>query len=187
MAAVICHRSMGRIAKEKLPENQKEHISALRSIRGKTLAKLSRCQYFFNDEPDDEDEGDVELTFEDGSVITLFILADGESVGAKTALMEIPGPFDVDEDSRCSWKHLPLSDKAPWSGLIGAEVTEVTAVFDKYAKLNAEVLSGWKITFGKHGDLCYFNCGDNGRLLRDEEPPADKDVETKERIIGNDI
>lgn len=178
---------MPRIAKEKLPESQKEHISALRPTLGKKLVGLSRCQYLFNDEPDDEDEGDIELQFSDGSFITLFILSDGESVGAKSAPMEIPEPFDLDSNSHCSWRRLPLLTTEPWSIMIDTTVTEVSAIFDKYKKLNVEVLSGWKVSFGKKRYISYFNCGDNGRLLLNRMPPTDHEVESREELLKNDI
>jgi len=178
---------MTKIAKEMLPESQDSHTSALESILGKQLVELSRCQYLFNNKPDNEDEGDVELKFKDGTTVTLFILSDGESVGAKSIPMEIPAPFDLDDDSHCSWKHLPLSTDEPWSKLVGVPVTKAVAIFDKYKKSNAEVLSGWKLIFDGIGYLCYFNCGDNGQLLFNRFPPIDQEVQSEERTIGNGI
>ncbi len=155
----------------------------MRTIVGKTLTKLSRSQYFFNDEPDDEDEGDAELVFSDGSVITLFILSDGESVGAESTAMRIPDAFEAGDDAKYSWARLSLTDESPWSSLIGCEVTEVRTVFDKYTRLNAYNLSGWKVVFGKCGYFGFFNCGDNARMFFDEAPATYGDVETREMVI----
>lgn len=165
-------------SKKNFTEVEKKYLEIISSIKHKELKKLSHCQYLINDQVAGDDFGDVELQFEDGTIITLFILSDGQSVGAKYGSMEIRNSFYLSDKSKCSWQRVLLTELKPWSLLTGESVTEVAAIFDRLLKQETDILMGWKITFGKSGYLCYFNNGDNGMLLFNQEPPQMKDIET---------
>lgn len=177
---------MTDVSNETFRNQHGSHIAVLRAIFGKRLAELSRTQCFFNGALVLADDGDVELRFHDGSVITLSLLSDGQSVGASTEAVRVTQSFSLDNEGACLWQKLALSDVEPWRALVGAKVTRISAFVDNYGSGQVAVLSGWLIAFGKFGYLCYGNIGDDSKLLYNANLPQDDTVETREWLIASD-
>ena len=165
---------MIKIEKNTKMEIQALSFSVLKSMEGKTLIDLSRDQYYFNEKPAAENDASLELAFSDDSCVTLFILGGGESVAANAEPIEILEAFKLEGNAHCSWKKISLSKDKHWSPLIGVRVKEVFCIYEEYIGVPANVLMGWKILFQSCGYLSFYNCGDTGRLLRDEMPPKEK-------------
>jgi hypothetical protein len=73
--------------------NEREYIDIVKSLIGEEIYSISNSQYFFNDEMDDEDIGDIEIVTDSGLKVCFKLLSDGESVGAYKGDLNIPSSF----------------------------------------------------------------------------------------------
>ena len=72
-----------------------------RSLLGKRLSVLLHDQYYFNDEKDLGDIGSLEWRFGEGEVLSMYLLSDGERVGADLFPSDTPAPFEIEPNVTC--------------------------------------------------------------------------------------
>ena len=142
-----------------------DHLKAFKNYIGKTVMEISHCKYFYNDEPDSEADGDLEARFDDGSVLTLSILGDGESMVAKAEPMNIPDSFIIDDNSTCSWRRILLNEEPVWKDVVGAKLTDIEAMIDHWIDLKQKILSGCRLSFSNGHFIVFCNAGDNARFM----------------------
>ena len=118
-----------------------DHLKAFKGFIGKTVMAMSHCKYYYNDKPDSEADGDLEIKFIDGSVLTLSILGDGESIVAKAEPMSIPESFEVNDNNTCSWRRILLNNEPAWRDVVGTKLINIESMIDHWKDLKQKVLS----------------------------------------------
>ena len=152
-------------------EERKFHdLAQVQKLVGKTLAGVRNAQYYFESEKVTEDIGDIEWHCTDGTVVSMFLLTNGESVGADTVPVEVPQAFDLGAGERCSWQAEDLLSSLAANHLAGENIASVQAYVDCHINSNYQVLSGFKVTFESGNFILYYNCGDDGVALLNQLP-----------------
>jgi len=141
-----------------------DHLKAFKIFIGKSVCAVSHCQYFYNGKPDSEADGDLELKFDDESILTLSILGDGETMIAKAEPMNIPDSFTIEDNNKCSWKRISLNNKTKWKDIIGVNLVSIESMVDHWIDQRQKVLSGCKLTFSNGYYIVFCNAGDNARF-----------------------
>ncbi len=144
--------------------NHIDHLKAFKHLIGKRVSEISHCQYFYNEQPDDEADGDLELKFEDGSILTLSIMSDGESMIAKAEPLNVPESFIIENNNTCSWKRILLNSKLGWNDIIGDNLISIESMIDHWVDPKQEVLSGCRLKFSNGHFIVFCNAGDNARF-----------------------
>jgi hypothetical protein len=161
-------------------EERKFHdLAQAQSLIGKNLAGVRNVQYYFESEKVTDDIGDIEWHCTDGTVVSMFLLTDGESVGADTLPAEVPQPFDLQVGERCSWQAEDLLSSLTANNLVGENIASVQAYVDCHINLNYKVLSGFKVAFESGDFIVYFNCGDNGAALLNQLPSTSESIKSE--------
>lgn len=107
---------------------KKEHpatIIAFRNCIAKVVSDISRVQYYFNDQEDEDGLGDLQIKFTDNSYLTLSGIGDAESIKAVNEKAKIYETFEVSDNNVASWKLLCLSDHQDWKKIIGQKLQKV--------------------------------------------------------------
>lgn len=147
-------------------------LQRLRSLIGKRLAGLDNERYFFAGERVMDDCGDLQWRCSDASLLSMFLLSDGESVGTDHQPLHLTPAFELDPGQRCEWRAEDLLATLGAGHLAGQLITDVAALFDTWPHLDTSILSGFMVCF-EHGDfLVYYNQGDNAVALLNRLPPA---------------
>lgn len=159
-------------------------FGVLHAVVGATLRGLARDQYFFNGVPIVEDVGSLELTFDAGVAILLYVV-DAESVRAARGALVIGEPFTLDGGDTCAWERVDLGREEGFARLIGQRVVRIEAVLDTWAHPpGVEAMCGWVLRFSGGESLAYLNFGDESRLLLNEPPPPHPDPAVRRRLVG---
>ena len=157
-------------------EESSKYVDIAKSLIGEAVYSLSNSQYFFNDEKDDEDFGDIEILTSSKLKVCFKLLNDGESVGAYEGDLQVPSSFEFREGEQASWKRLSLKQA---NGVVGNTIIAIEAMYDRHLKFKSKVLAGWKVKLSNGNYFVFYNCGDNARFLFNELPnDASKDIET---------
>ncbi len=145
-------------------------LAQAQKLVGKTLAGVKNLQYYFASEKVTDDIGDLEWYCTDGTVVSMFLLTDGESVGADTFATEVPQAFELGAGKRCSWRTEDLLSSLTAAHLAGENIASVQAYVDCHINSNYQILSGFKVTFESGNYILYYNCGDDGAALLNQLP-----------------
>ncbi|MFL1503821.1 hypothetical protein ACI77J_21320 [Pseudomonas sp. O64] len=155
-----------------------QDLSHARLLVGQRLRELSHDQYYFNDEKSVDDIGSLEWRCDDLAHVTMYLLSDGESVGADLSALEIAEAFELDDASSCSWRRENLFASLSVPSLVGKVITEVHGVID-VARDQTASLVGFNITFETGDYLTYLNQGDDAAVLINEPPKCLVGMETR--------
>ncbi|MCA9918887.1 MAG: hypothetical protein KC445_13090 [Anaerolineales bacterium] len=158
-------------------------FEVLRAAIGRTVAELARDQYYFNNEPSGTDNGSLEVRLDDGNVITLRLAGDGQSVRADAQPLKITPPFSLSENAHCSWRRVELTALSDFASLRGQKLNAIEAIIEIWKDQNSSgYINGWVLHFEAGDFVCYFNYGDEARILLNELPtpeyPVDVQMET---------
>lgn len=158
-----------------------DHLKAYKSFIGKSVSSISHCQYFYNNEPDCEADGDLEIKFDDESVLTLSIKGDGESMIARAESLNIPDSFTIENNDTCSWKRILLNCEPEWENIIDLNLVDIESMVDHWVDQKQKVLSGCRFTFSNGYFIVFCNVGDNARFTINDLSLVEKleGVETK--------
>ncbi|MES1245696.1 MAG: hypothetical protein ABUT39_29085 [Acidobacteriota bacterium] len=157
-------------------------MTVLRGCIRQRLLSITRTRYLFNGRPHEIGHGDVELRFEAGPSVVLSLAPDGESVTAGPGPLKVPPAFELHEGAHCAWETIHVSDAEPFNRLVGAVLSSVGAIVDRWKEGGHEALSGWALRFGDQL-LTFANQGDESRLALDL-PPADSRLMTFIEDVG---
>jgi len=161
-------------------EERKAHdLDQAKKLVGKKLAGLSNVQYYFESEKVTDDIGDIEWQCTDDSTVTMFLLTNGESVGADSLPVDIPRAFELEEGERCSWQTEDLLSSLAANHLVGKKIVGVQALVDCHINYNYQVLSGFKVLFESGDFIFYYNCGDDGIALLNQLPGPNEGIKSK--------
>ena len=154
-------------------------LTQAQSLIGKTLAGVRNVQYYFESEKVTDDIGDIEWRCTDGTVVSMFLLTDGESVGADTLPAEVPLAFDLQVGERCSWQAEDLLSSLTANHLVGENIASVQAHVDCHINYGYKVLSGFKVAFESGEFIVYYNCGDDGAALLNQLPSTSESIKSE--------
>ncbi|MCJ0975649.1 hypothetical protein MST27_19965 [Pseudomonas sp. PS1] len=161
-------------------EERKAHdLAQAQNLVGKKLAALSNVQYYFESEKVTDDIGDIEWQCTDGSTVAMFLLTNGESVGADTLPADIPQAFELEEGERCSWQTVDLLSSLAANYLVGKKIVSVQAFVDYHINYNYQILSGFKVLFESGDFIFYYNCGDDGFALLNQLPSPNEGIKSE--------
>ncbi|NMY72430.1 hypothetical protein HBO31_28760 [Pseudomonas sp. WS 5414] len=154
-----------------------QDLHTARLLVGKRLSALMHDQYYFNGERSLGDVGSIEWHFGEQEVISMYLLSDGESVGADIYPISTLVSFEIEPGVTCAWKRENLLAALSASHLEGEKVLEVKGILDA---LNGQVsrLVGFRIEFESGDFLIFLNQGDDAAMLVNTLPPACVEIET---------
>ncbi|NBF09171.1 hypothetical protein [Pseudomonas sp. Fl4BN1] len=161
-------------AQRPTPAAQPEHLRAAASLRGQRLQALTHAQYLYNGQVLTDECGDLQFDGQDGSQVSLFLLADGESVGAAQMPMHLPAGFELEAGVRCAWEARDLLQRLAASHLRGAMIVQVQGLFDDWQELGRTFLCGFRICFDSGDFVVFYNQGDEAVALFNQLPPSIK-------------
>ena len=150
-------------------EEYSKCFDIVKNLMDEYVSSISNCQYYFNDEFDDEDFGDIEILTASGLKICFGLSGDGESVIAYRDHLRVPSPFELECGGRAFWVQKEINESKQ---ITGASVVDVDALFDYYDELKSKVLAGWRVKLSNGDYFVFYNCGDNSRFLFNEMPCA---------------
>jgi hypothetical protein len=159
-------------------ERMASDLSHARLLVGQTLRALLHDQYYFNGEPYSQDVGSLLWRFGEDQTLAMYLLSDGESVGADQAELQTPASFRIEEDGECSWRREDLLAELPRLAVAGKLITQVQGVIDKWPDQHSRLVA-FKITFETGDYLIYLNRGDDAVVLINEMPPEVVGVDTR--------
>lgn len=160
---------------EKAPARQ---LLNARFLLGKPLKCLLHDQYYFNGERSREDIGSLEWHIGDRETISMYLLSDGESVGANLAPLDIPVSFDLGDGDFCSWKREDLLAQVSAAHLVGTRIREVEGILDFFED-QQPWLAGFKVTFETGDFLIFLNQGDEPAVFFNTLPPVSEGLRTR--------
>ncbi|MCE6978187.1 hypothetical protein EI534_12465 [Pseudomonas frederiksbergensis] len=158
-------------------ERMTQDLGNARLLIGQRLSVLLHDQYYFNDEKCLEDIGSLMWRCGEHHTVSMYLLTDGESVGADLSDLVLPAPFKLDAASACLWRRENLLSGLSALSLEGKIITEVQGVVDKGRDQEARLVA-FKITFETGDYLIYLNRGDNAVVLINEAPEYVAGIET---------
>lgn len=149
-----------------------------RSLLGKRLSVLLHDQYYFNDEKDLGDIGSLEWRFGEREVLSMYLLSDGERVGADLLPSDTPASFEIEPNVTCSWKRENLLAGLSTTHLENTKICAVEGILDSF---NGQEpwLAGFRVTFETGDSLIYLNQGDDAVVLINALPPVSVGLETR--------
>ncbi|MHC8391551.1 hypothetical protein ACYZTM_26760 [Pseudomonas sp. MDT2-39-1] len=158
-------------------ERMTQDLGNARLLLGQRLSVLLHDPYYFNDEKCPEDIGSLVWRFGEHQTVSMYLLADGESVGADQSDLPPPAPFELEAASTCSWRRENLLCGLSARSLEGKIIIEVEGVVDKGWDQETRLVA-FKITFETGDYLIYLNQGDDAVVLINEPPESMAGIET---------
>ncbi|UFH50235.1 hypothetical protein [Pseudomonas sp. KNUC1026] len=158
--------------------SEAQYLINARTLTGKRLNALLHDQYYFNDEKYLEDTGSLTWQFGEGEVLSMYILNDGERVGADLTPGKVPPSFEIEPNAICSWRREDLLADLSATHLEGTIICSVEGILDAF--INSEPwLAGFRVTFETGDYLAYLNQGDNAAVMINALPPAGAEIQTR--------
>ncbi|WDG40774.1 hypothetical protein PUP72_19260 [Pseudomonas synxantha] len=160
------------------PARAVRDLQNARSLLGKHLSELLHDQYYFNDEKNLEDIGSLEWRFGEREVLSMYLLSDGERVGADLLPSVTPASFEIEPNATCSWRRENLLTGLSATHLENKKVCAVEGILDSlYGQ--EPWLAGFRVTFETGDSLIYLNQGDDAVVLINALPPVSVGLETR--------
>ncbi|WP_065873924.1 MULTISPECIES: hypothetical protein [unclassified Pseudomonas] len=160
------------------PARAVRDLQNARSLLGKHLSELLHDQYYFNEEKNLRDIGSLEWRFGEREVLSMYLLSDGERVGADLLPSDTPASFEIEPNATCSWKRENLLTGLSATHLENKKVCAVEGILDSlYGQ--EPWLAGFRVTFETGDSLIYLNQGDDAVVLINALPPVSVGLETR--------
>jgi len=142
------------------------------------LGALLHDQYYFNDKKELGDIGSLEWHFGERELLSMYLLSDGESVGADFLPSDTPISFEIEPNVTCSWKRENLLAVLSATHLENTKICAVEGILDSF---NGQEpwLAGFRVTFETGDSLIYLNQGDDAVVLINALPPVNVGLETR--------
>ncbi|MGI4836292.1 MAG: hypothetical protein ACRYF9_01590 [Janthinobacterium lividum] len=160
------------------PARAVQDLQNARSLLGKRLSKLLHDQYYFNDEKELRDIGALEWHFGEREVLSMYLLSDGERVGADLLPSDTPTAFEIEPNAACSWKRENLLAGLSATHLGNTKICAVEGILDSFSG-HESWLAGFRVTFETGDFLIYLNQGDDAVVLINALPPVNVGLETR--------
>ncbi len=158
-------------------------IKAIRNCIGKTVSGVTRVQYYFNDQEDEDGLGDLEITFSDNFYLTLMGLGDAESIQADNNNAIIYETFNVTENDVASWKRLDLTSEQDWKKLIGQKLKTAEVEWNLHQDNDNRIVAC--ILHFDSDFVTFYETGSDANKFYVNETLSVVDRQTKIEIIKN--
>ena len=156
-------------------------LEAIKICIGKTIAGISRVQYFFNETEDKDGFGDLEITFTDNSFLTLSGAGDDVSIRATNKRSDIAESLKVADNNVCSWKRLDLNDDVKWKTMISQTLKSAEVKWNPTEKQD-EKLVACILKFDKDF-ISFYETGWDSNKFFINTAPSIVDEETRSEKI----
>lgn len=108
----------------------------------------------------------------------MYLLSDGERVGADLLPSVTPASFEIEPNATCSWKRENLLTDLSATHLENKKVCAVEGIL--YSLYGQEPwLAGFRVKFETGHSLIYLNQGDDAVVLINALPPVSVGLETR--------
>jgi len=136
-------------------------------IVSKVITEINRGDLLIDNEENEDDQGPLEIVFQDGSVLILSLESDGEKIKYKS--------HNTAEKSlvaqNTTWERVPLTERAPFSSAIGESIIRVSPILLGVHDENAFSLAGINLHISSGDILTYYNAGDFAKIYWNKSPP----------------
>lgn len=149
-----------------------------RLLLGTRLNALLHDQYYFNGERSLGDVGSLEWRFDEQEFLSMYLLSDGESIGATSLPLDTPVSFEIEPNVTCSWKRENLLEGLSATHLENTTICEVEGILDTFNGQESRLV-GFRVTFETGDFLIFLNQGDDAAVLINALPPTCVDIETR--------
>lgn len=149
-----------------------------RLLLGKRLCVLLHDQYYFNGEKCLGDMGFLEWRFGEQEILSMYLLSDGESVGADSLPLDTPVSFEIEPNVTCSWKRENLLKDLSATHLESTTICEVEGILDTFNGQDSRLV-GFRVTFETGDFLIFLNQGDEAAVLINSLLPTCAYIETR--------
>lgn len=149
-----------------------------RSLLGKRLSVLLHDQYYFNEEKYMGDIGSLEWRFGEREVLSMYLLSDGERVGADLLPSDTPVSFEIEPNATCFWKRENLLAGLSATHFENTKICAVEGILDSFNE-QEPWLAGFRVTFETGDSLIYLNQGDDAVVLINALPPVSLGIGTR--------
>ncbi|MDF3934659.1 hypothetical protein [Pseudomonas citronellolis] len=139
---------------------------------------LLHDQYYFNGERVPGDVGFLEWHFGADEILSMYLLSDGESVGADSLPLNAPVSFEIEPNATCSWRRESLLAGLSACHLEGAVVREVEGVLDTASGQESRLV-GFRVSFETGDFLIFLNNGDEAAVLMNTLPSTCIGIDTR--------
>ncbi len=153
-----------------ITNNNTGTIKAIKNCIGKVVSEVARVQYYFNDQEDDEDFGDLEIKFTDNTYLTLTGIGDAESIKAENKEAEIYDAYNVTDNDVASWKRLDLKADREWNKIIGQILKTAEVEWNIYEN-NEDKITACILKFETDFVSFYETNSDNNRFYVNQPIP----------------
>ncbi|RMR01358.1 hypothetical protein ALP94_03857 [Pseudomonas savastanoi pv. glycinea] len=107
----------------------------------------------------------------------MYLLSNGESVGADLLPLEAPISFDLESGDTCSWLREDLLQDLEACHLVNTAVEDVIGMVDTWPNQKGHLV-GFKILFETGDFIIFLNQGDEEAVLLNELPPESDGITT---------
>lgn len=160
------------------PTRIAQDLRSARSLVGKRLSTLLHHQYYFNGERSLGDIGSLEWHFGEQEVLSMYLLSDGESVGADSLPLDAPVSFELEPNVTCAWKRESLLESLSATHLESTKICEVEGILDTFKGQDSKLV-GFRVTFESGDFLIFLNQGDDAVALINSLPPPCDYIDTR--------
>ncbi len=136
---------------------------------GKRVKDISKLEYYFNEKAPKEEDGAIEIRFEDGKTYSFVILNDAENIEIKLKELIIPKAFEISEGNICRWEKKSLFGLDNYSQLKNEKLEKVEVIKDCYKNRKECVFAGIRLTFSNNDKLYFINEADEARYYLNRE------------------
>ncbi len=140
--------------------------SIINSIIGKTILSIARGDMLIDGMENEDDHGPLEFQFTDGTVLTLELISDGESV-KYTITKRLPSKL-IGQGSE--WNRIVITDSNPFLRAIGSKIAETDNLLFSANGSNSTI-SGYGIKLKNKNFIIYYNAGDFAKIYWNSLPP----------------
>lgn len=166
----------------KLTRDYPATIKAIKNCIGKTVSDVARVQYYFNDQEDDDGFGDLEITFDDNSFLTLTGIGDAESIKVNNKKAEIHKTYNVTDNDVASWKRLDLKNDQDWKKIIGQTLQTAEAEWFPYPDIDDRLVAC--VLHFENDFVSFYETGSDANKFYVNHPLPSVDRKTRiEKII----
>ncbi|MBC3948766.1 hypothetical protein [Pseudomonas folii] len=159
------------------PDRSTQDLINARKLIGRKVLGVLHDQYYFNSEKCLIGKGSIEWQLGEHGHLSMYLLSNGESVGADLLPLVPPIPFDLESGDTCSWLRQDLLQDLEASHLVNIAVEDVIGMVDTWPNQKGHLV-GFKILFMTGDFIIFLNQGDEEAVLLNELPPESDEITT---------
>jgi len=152
-----------------IQHDRTETARILISQIGKRVINISKIEYHFNEELPKEEDGEIEIQFEDGKRYAFEILNDAENIDINLKELVVPEAFEISNENFCRWEKKSLFELKKYAQLQNEILEKIEVIKDYFDNRKECVFAGVRLTFSNKDKLHFINEGDEARFYLNRE------------------